>query len=98
MSRDTDANQRLWISLGYGGKTAPKTVWRYWKHRDGHWVIASPNDLAHFEQHGRTIKYNGEVVIEAKTQWSATWLALAYFYSQIVQTLPKPPIGHDTDA
>ena len=98
MSRDTDANQRLWKSLGYGGKTSPKSVWRYWKHGEGHWVIAAPNDLAEFEQHGHSVSYGGEVVVKAKTQWSATWLALAYFYSQVVPKLPKPPLGQNTDA
>ena len=30
MRRDRDAQQRLWLSLGYGGKGSPKTIWRYW--------------------------------------------------------------------
>ena len=95
MSRDEDANQRLWKSLGYGGKRSEPTTWRYWKKpNEVHiWTIAAPNDLAKFEQRDKTVFYNGEVIITAETQWSATWKALAYFYDKIVPTVPKPPMS-----
>ena len=98
VSRDTDANQRLWESLGYGGKTSPPSTWRYWKQGDRHWVIAAPNDLALFEQRHRSVSYNGEVVVTGKTQWSATWGVVSYFYAHIIPTLQKPPLGKGADA
>jgi hypothetical protein len=92
MSRDLDPDQRRWLSLGYGGKTAPTSTWRYWKkpRQDRQWVIAAPNHLAEFEQHGTTVYYNGVVIVTAQTQWQATWGALAYFYGKLLQELPPP--------
>lgn len=92
MSRDTDANERLWKHLGYGRRTSSPDTWRYWEISKGIWTISAPKGLAEFEQRGSTVYYKGEVVVDAKTQWSGTWEALAFFYREIVQTLPKPPI------
>jgi hypothetical protein len=91
MSMDTDAQQRLWLSLGYGGKSDPPTTWRYWQVEPRHWVIAAPNDLAKFEQHDKTVSFEGEPVFTSATQWSATWEALAYFYKHVVPKLSPPP-------
>ena len=95
MSRDQDPDQRRWLSLGYGGKGASGSTWRYWKKRnhDRQWVIAAPNRLAEFEQHDTTVYYNGAVIVQAKTQWQATWGALAHFYGKLLQTLPPPELG-----
>ena len=95
MSLDTDAQQRLWLSLGYGGKTKPQPTWRYWEDPKGskRWVISAPNELAEFEQLDKTIRYRGEVVAAGDTQWAATWAALAYFYEKIIPTLDPPPLG-----
>lgn len=95
MSKDRDPNQRLWLSLGYGGKTAPETTWRYWKKakQDKQWIIAAPNSLAVFEQHDNTVFHEGEVIATAATQWLATWSALAYFYRELVPKLPPPPLS-----
>ncbi len=98
MSRDTDTNERLWKSLGYGRKTSSPGNWRYWQHADGHWVIAAPYGAAEFEQRGASVAYRGKVVVRAKTQWATTWLALAYFYAEVVPTLPKPPLSSRSDA
>lgn len=94
MSRDRDPQQRLWLSLGYGGMTAPETTWRYWA-KPGEksvWEIAAPNNLALFLQRGRKVFYKDVEIISAKTQWEATWRALAYFYEKIIPTLTPPPI------
>lgn len=89
MSKDKDAEQRLWLSLGYGGKRADPRTWRYWKKPGGakQWVIAAPNDLAEFEQHDKTVFYQGKQILEAATQWSATWRTLAYFYEHVIPPL-----------
>lgn len=94
MSRDTDAQQRLWLSLGYGGKTAPQTTWRYWRKRGeaSTWVVAAPNGLAEFEQKGTSVFYEGVRVLRARTQWRATWDTLAYFYAEVIHKLPVPPM------
>ena len=94
MSKDADPHQRLWLFLGYGGKRAPKSTWRWWKKTGAErtWIISAPNALAEFEQRGTAIFYHGEKVYEGKTQWDATWNALAYFYKNITQTTPKPPV------
>ena len=62
MSRDADPQQRLWLSLGYGGKTAPSSTWRYWQKRgeDRTWIIAAPNDLAEFEQRDKEVYLNDQ--------------------------------------
>lgn len=95
MSRDTDSQQRLWNSLGYGGKNSEPTTWRYWKGaKDSRsWVISAPNNLAQFEQHDKTVFYMGKAIVTAVTQWSATWRSLAYFYEEIVPTLTAPPLS-----
>jgi|JI9StandDraft_2_1071091.scaffolds.fasta_scaffold35131_2 hypothetical protein len=95
MSRDSDPNQRKWLSLGYGGKNAPATTWRYWKkpNQTRQWVISAPNDLAEFEQHDRTVFHEGVAIHTAKTQWLATWAALAYFYGQLLPNLPAPTLS-----
>jgi hypothetical protein len=36
VSMDRDPHQRLWLSLGYGGKTASIATWRYWKKATSH--------------------------------------------------------------
>lgn len=91
MSRDRDPQQRRWLSLGYGGKSAPSSTWRYWKQpkHEKQWFIAAPNDLAIFEQHDRSVLFNGRVVATGATQWHATWAALAYFYAEVVPNLPS---------
>lgn len=95
MSRDRDAQQRLWLSLGYGSKGSPKTTWRYWSKPNSkrEWIIRAPNDLAEFEQRHRTIFYRGVEVLTAKTQWLATWGAVAHFYEKVIPTVPLPPLG-----
>jgi hypothetical protein len=82
------------LSLGYGGKTAPKTTWRYWKKAKDKdvWVIAAPNGLAEFEQRDREVFLNGERLLSGATQWQATWAALAYFYGKIIVKCPVPPL------
>jgi hypothetical protein len=97
MGMDRDAQQRLWLHLGYGGKKSEPTTWRYWKKPKSskEWVIAAPHYLAEFEQHDKTVFYRGEPILTADTQWSATWRALAYFYEKVVPTLVPPPM---TDA
>lgn len=94
MSRDVDGQQRLWLSLGYGGKNADPTTWRYWKEPKGsrQWVISAPNSLAQFAQRDKTVFYGGKAIFTADTQWSATWRSLAYFYEKVVPTLPEPPM------
>lgn len=94
MSRDRDGHQRRWKSLGYGGKTAKRTTWRYWPEKERQrWFISAPNGLAEFEQHDKTVFYGGKKIITADTQWSATWQALAYFYRDVLPTLPPPPMS-----
>lgn len=95
MSRDGDAQHRLWLSLGYGGKKAPKTSWRYWARANTtrEWIISAPNELAEFEQQHTSVFYKGEKIIEEKTQWLATWATLAYFYKSIVPKLRPPPLS-----
>jgi hypothetical protein len=99
MSRDSDPHQRKWLSLGYGGKTAPKTTWRYWEKpgaRTGTpstWIISAPNGLAEFEQRGKSVFYQGAEILAEPTQWLATWSALGYFYAKILPELPAPPLS-----
>lgn len=95
MSKDTDAQQRLWLSLGYGGKKAPETTWRYWPKpgEKSTWIIAAPNGLATFEQRGKEIFLDGKNILCERTPWLATWGALAYFYKNIVPTVPAPQLG-----
>lgn len=92
MSRDTDMQQRLWKSLGYGGKTAKQPTWRYWEVGPKHWVISAPNELAQFDLRDKALAHEGRVIHTAKTQWSATWNALAYFYENVVPTLAVPAL------
>jgi hypothetical protein len=95
MSKDKDPQQRLWLSLGYGGKRASTVTWRYWAKRGekGTWIIAAPNDLAKFEQRGREVFLNSKQILSGRTQWHATWAALAYFYSDVVPTIEPPRLG-----
>jgi hypothetical protein len=95
MSRDADAQQRLWLSFGYGGKKAPQPTWRYWQKAKGsaHWIISAPNAVAEFELQDKTVFYHGELVLTGRTQWAATWATLAYFYEKVVPTLQPPPIS-----
>ena len=95
MSKDADPHQRLWLSMGYGGKTASMSTWRWWKkpETDRTWIISAPNDLAEFEQRDKVIFYNSEIVYEGSTQWDATWNALAYFYKYVIQVVPRPPMS-----
>jgi hypothetical protein len=94
MSRDADSQQRLWLSLGYGGKTAPLHTWRYWKtSNDREWIIAAPNGLAEFVLKDRIVFYKGQEVLAASTQWGATWRALAYFYENVIPTVKPPPMS-----
>lgn len=96
MSRDADGQKRRWLSLGYGGKKAEPSTWRYWEQRprgSRQWVISAPNNLAEFEQHDKTVFYKGEAILTAETQWSATWRSLAYFYEHVVPTLAAPPMS-----
>ncbi len=97
MSRDADAQQRLWLSFGYGGKRKPQPTWRYWKQSTGasRWIISAPNAVAQFEQEGRTVYYRGEKIITAPTQWAATWATLAYFYEKVVPSLQPPPMSEE---
>ena len=98
MSRDADGQQRLWLSLGYRGKTGTQPTWRYWKTDSKKWIISAPNELAEFELHDKTVFYKEEAIFTGKTQWSATWQALAYFYEVVVPSLPVPPIRAKGDA
>ena len=96
MSRDADGQQRLWLSLGYAGKKGNKDNWRYWEKQpkgSRQWVISSPNSHVEFEQHDKTVFFRGKQILTAKTQWAATWRALAYFYEEVVPTLPEPPMS-----
>ena len=70
MSRDADPQQRLWLSLGYGGKTARSDCWRYWKNPDEErtWIIAAPNGLAEFLLVHRAVPDQGREVLLGKTQ------------------------------
>jgi len=92
MSRDADSQQRLWLSLGYGGKSGPAASWRYWKAtgEERTWIIAAPNGLAEFRQVDRTVYLGDRELLTAMTQWEATWRAVAYFYSDLVPTLIAP--------
>ena len=94
MSRDRDPQQRIWLSLGHGGKTAPKTTWRWWKkpNSEREWIISAPNGLAEFEQRGNTVFYKGVQVVTAKTQWLATWGAVGYFYAEVAPVSLPPPL------
>jgi len=87
--KDSDPHERRWRSLGYGGKTAPASTWRYWKKpgAKGEWIIAAPNGVAEFEQRQRDIYFRGEKILSGATQWSATWKALAYFYEYVAPTI-----------
>ena len=93
VSRDADPQQRLWLSLGYGGKNSSPGSWRYWKKPNAkrEWIIAAPNGLAEFELHHRTVFYEGEELFTKPTQWRATWCALGYFYEHIIPTVTPPP-------
>ena len=95
MSRDRDAQKRLWLSLGYGGKTAPTSTRRYWaKPREkSAWIIAAPNDIARFEQRERKVYYGNVEIISAETQWEATWRTLAYFYERVIPTVTPPTLA-----
>lgn len=95
MSRDKDPQQRLWLSLGYGGKAAAKSTWRYWKlvNASQSWIIAAPNDLAIFEQKGCQVMFDGKTIITANSQWAATWRTLAYFYENVIPNLTPPPLS-----
>lgn len=97
MGRDQDSQQRLWLSLGYGGKRAPVATWRYWKkpNETREWVISAPNNLAKFVQKHTTVFYENKQIFKEETQWLATWAALAYFYKEIVPKLKPPPISGD---
>jgi hypothetical protein len=92
MSRDSDGQQRLWLSLGYGGKTAKKPTWRYWQLGPKHWVISAPNELAKFDLRDRTLFHDDRPIHTAATQWAATWYALAYFYEKLIPTVQVPPM------
>jgi hypothetical protein len=87
MSRDADAQQRLWLPFGYGGKRADQRVWRYWKRAEKArtWIIAAPNGTAEFKQVDRTVYYQGEAILTGRTQWAATWRAIAHFYDTSFQ-------------
>ena len=95
MSKDNDKHQRQWKSLGYGGKSDPDTVWRWWEKSRAEkvWIISAPNGLAEFEQRGRTVFLDGEELFTGRTQWDATWRALAYFYEKVIPTAPAPPMS-----
>jgi hypothetical protein len=93
MSRDSDPQQRRWLSMGYGGKTSPGETWRYWKTADQTWTIAAPLGLAEFELKHRTVFYMGRELFTEDTQWRAQWRALAYFYSEVLPGLRPPPLG-----
>ncbi len=98
MSRDADAQQRLWLSFGYGGKTKSQPAWRYWEKGNTEtrrWIISAPNDVAQFEQIDKTVYFQGRQILTAATQWAATWAALAYFYEKVVPTLTPPRIGKE---
>jgi hypothetical protein len=58
----------------------------------GEWIIAAPNGHAEFEQRQRDVYFRGEKIRSGKTQWSATWMALAYFYEHVIPTIKPPPI------
>lgn len=95
MSRDRDPQQRLWLSLGYGGKKALRSTWRWWPKPGAKstWVIAAPNDLAFFEQRDRKVYYNDVEIVSAETQWQATWRTLAFFYESVIPTVTPPPLA-----
>ena len=97
MSRDSDSHQRLWLSLGHGGKRARQPTWRWWQDKDNPkiWTISAPNGLAEFTQIGRTVSYQGKEIITSKTQWAATWQTVAYFYEIVVPSLPHPSKSSD---
>lgn len=99
MSNDSDPQQRLWLSLGYGQKRGSKSTWRYWETGPKRWIICAPNALAEFVQVDRNVFYKDkQIVEEARNQWAATWAALAYFYSDVIQTLPPTPKSGKRDA
>lgn len=98
MSRDADPQHRLWLSLGYGGKTARQPTWRYWKTQPKQWEISAPNELANFQQRDRTVFFKGKEILTGDTQWSATWQTVAYFYEKVLPTLTPPPLSKKIDA
>lgn len=82
----TSRHEKLWKKLGHKtGKSSPNSSWRWWKveDQDRTWIIAAPDDLAEFKQIDRTVYFGVEELFTAKTQWEATWKALAYFYEHI---------------
>jgi len=95
VSKDADPQQRLWLSLGYGGKTASPETWRYWPKPGAtrEWIIAAPNGLAEFELRHHDVYLGGTKLLTGETQWKATWMALAYFYEHIIPTVKPPPIA-----
>lgn len=95
MSRDADSQQRLWLFLGHGGKTASPGIWRYWKKpgTDREWIIAAPHGLAEFEQRHHDVYFHGKKILSEKTQWDATWKALAYFYEHVVPAIEPLPLS-----
>ena len=94
MTGDHEAQQRIWKSLGFGGRHTQPTTWRYWAKPSAKrvWVISAPSDMVRFEQQGRTIHHEGRQILTAKTRWLATWKALAHFYAEIAPRLQVPPM------
>lgn len=94
-SRDQDHHQRRWLALGFGGKTADETTWRYWSEAGGQgpWRIAAPHRMAEYQLVDKKLYLDGELVLTGRTQWDATWRALAHFYAEVVPALEPPPLS-----
>jgi hypothetical protein len=90
MAKSYDKNDLVWRRLGFRNCREPNDTWNWSKSLTEKRVfkILAPHGLAEFEQRHCTVYYQGKKIIEAHTQWEATWATVGYFYSKIVSTLP----------
>lgn len=102
-SRDAQPDQRMWINLGYGGKTTSEETWRYWPQSGaGPWTIAAPLGAAVYTQENLRLYHDGQLVYEAREgegQWDVTWQALAHFYGVLARKVARGvPMSEKVDA
>ena len=90
-SRDTDPDERMWKFLGYGRKTANVYNWRYWSEAKGQgpWLIVAPREMATYRLVDKELWLDGEAIYQGRTQWEATWYAVAHFHREVLPKLVK---------
>ncbi|MEX3839787.1 hypothetical protein [Paraburkholderia sp. BR10882] len=94
-SRSTDPNDRRWKALGFGHKTSSDSTWRWWSEAadKGPWRIAAPFGMAEYRLVGKKLYLDDNLVLEGKSQWDATWRAIAHFYAEVVPNTLPPPLA-----